>query len=870
MSHTIPFSLNTLRSHSIFLPSSASSSSSTAAAADAEWELIDKPTDDLVGQKTSRMVIRDKDLIVAMGREVRMMSLGSGEREWEVKDGKVGTYKTLHSSALNFAIHHVIPNPTGRLLAVVGHHQIVILVLPKNSYSSPQAGEIECRGIPIDEFQFSPSSNDIISQVSWHPWGESGNSLWVLTANGKLREYDILQPHDPVQTFKFLPEKSTGAKFTAIDPLSRYATSFAFAKGDIDFSPLMIYVLVANGDLYTMGPILPLHTEMPIRYLQGLKAYSEARLARVQGQAKDVFGASEAGLGRAVFQAQWVESLVKQVRLAEEARTRKDEDVASPTRRTSMLSRSVRGSADETPTKARRPVEGTVRVHPPHLTEAGGPAPGAHRAMLRQGPVVFSPGPQDAGNGDEDEEQMASDLYLSEIGLSGDEAESSVKSEKQTIIGIAWAGGRVDVGLEVDRPEPRWYSSRDPSTASPVVAIVESILLPFPQSDTETIESNAPTFHSDPLYNDLFYVQHTFGVDSVNLKPWLTELRKDNGADGDLPFSEVCRLIESGGSPVRPIVGAINFCNITLGYGLAALASTGQLACVEMDLHIADSSAILPPPSAQQSVQSIESPDAPDSRSLLLAKPLDIDKLINSIRQPSTPYNPYAILKRVPDAGKPTTTITPEHLRALGEISSQVQNRAQAIRPASETIEKRLDLEVQELQRQIRLLRECQSKVQALKNHEAIARAESLLENQDKLAKRLDEVLRDMTEGFRPEIGDSERKWFDELERLRTRIRGGGGVVSKGKALATKAQVLKEQLAALRPILAQQQQEEDLASKTASTATSGHQYGSRQLKPLEAALGARSEELRRLIRRMEMLDMRVDAAGAADRGADDD
>ncbi|OCF37125.1 hypothetical protein I316_01031 [Kwoniella heveanensis BCC8398] len=829
MAQTIPFSLNTLRSHSIFLPTSVSSSSSFAnAATDGEWELIDKPTDDLVGQKMGRMVMRDKDLLVAIGREVRMMSLGSGEREWEVKDGKVGTYRNLHSPSLNFAIHHVIPNPTGRLLAVVGHHQIVVLVLPKNSYSVPQSGEVECRAIPIDEFQFSPSSNDIISKVSWHPWGESGNSLWVLTANGNLREYDILQPHDPVQTFNFLPEKSTGAKFTAIDPLSRHATSFAFSKGDVDFSPTMVYVLIANGDLYTMGPILPLHTELPIRYLQGLKAYSEARLAKVQGQARNVFGASGAGLGRAVFQAQWVESLVKQVKSAEEVRSRRDEEVDSPSRRTT------------------------------------------HRALLRQGPVVFSPGPQDVGNGDEDEEQVATDLYLSEDGPSDEEAEGSTASEKQRIVAIAWSGGRVDIGLEVEKSEPRWLSSRDTSSASPIIPIVESILLPYPQPEPEAIQSNAPTFHSDPLYNDIFYVQHTFGVDSVNLRPWLTELRKDN-SNSDLPVSEVFRLIESGGSPVKPVVGAINFCNITLGYGLAALASTGQLAFVEMDLQVAESTAVLPPPTAQHPAKSTISSDQPDSRSLLLARPLDIDRLIKSILQPSTPFNPFTALKRLPDAGKPSASITPEHLRVLGEISSQVQSRTQAIRSASETIEKRLDLEVQEMQRQIRLLRECQSKIQALKRHEAITRAERLLENQDRLATRLDDVLRDMAEGSRPEIGSSERKWFEELERLEIRIRGGGGVVSKGKALATKAQVLREQLAALRPILAEQQREEELASTTApATTMSQHQYGSKQLKPLEAALGVRSQELRRLIHRMETLDMRVDAAGGANGAAYDD
>lgn len=97
MTQTIPASLPFLRSHSIFIPSSSSTSTSQ----DDDWELVEKQSDDLVGQKYSRMVMRDKDLLIAMGREVRMLSLAGGDG-WEVENGKVGTYKvccqSLHSS----------------------------------------------------------------------------------------------------------------------------------------------------------------------------------------------------------------------------------------------------------------------------------------------------------------------------------------------------------------------------------------------------------------------------------------------------------------------------------------------------------------------------------------------------------------------------------------------------------------------------------------------------------------------------------------------------------------------------------------------------------------------------------------------------
>lgn len=110
--------------------------------------------------------------------------------------------QTLKSPHLTFAIHQLILNPTGRLLAVVGHHQLVVLVLPRAGFASSVGGEVACRYVaryasprlrmlthssfPVDEYQHSPSSLTALTKVRWHPWGEGGHSLWVLAANGKL------------------------------------------------------------------------------------------------------------------------------------------------------------------------------------------------------------------------------------------------------------------------------------------------------------------------------------------------------------------------------------------------------------------------------------------------------------------------------------------------------------------------------------------------------------------------------------------------------------------------------------------------------------------------------------------------------------
>lgn len=89
MAATLPFSLGALRSHAIFVPPASSST-------DDGWEVVDSPQDDgIPAPKNSRIALRDKDIIVAFGKEIRMTSLtGPG---WEINGGTVGGYKVSYS-----------------------------------------------------------------------------------------------------------------------------------------------------------------------------------------------------------------------------------------------------------------------------------------------------------------------------------------------------------------------------------------------------------------------------------------------------------------------------------------------------------------------------------------------------------------------------------------------------------------------------------------------------------------------------------------------------------------------------------------------------------------------------------------------------
>ena len=88
---SVPINLSTLPAQSIFSPGAGKEKQD-------DWELVDAPNDDLVGTKSSRMILRDKDLITASGSEVRMCSLAGDA--WKVDGDSVGSYKVSHGMTL--------------------------------------------------------------------------------------------------------------------------------------------------------------------------------------------------------------------------------------------------------------------------------------------------------------------------------------------------------------------------------------------------------------------------------------------------------------------------------------------------------------------------------------------------------------------------------------------------------------------------------------------------------------------------------------------------------------------------------------------------------------------------------------------------
>lgn len=124
----------------------------------------------------------------------------------------------------------------------------------------------------IGEYYHVPGSSRI-TKVDWHPWGEGGASLLVLTSDGQLRyvagvaqkrivftciyrEYDVAKdPSEPQQTVELLALPQNKLKYDV--SASAEAVSFCIGRGSADWSPFTVYALTTEGEVWATCPFLP-------------------------------------------------------------------------------------------------------------------------------------------------------------------------------------------------------------------------------------------------------------------------------------------------------------------------------------------------------------------------------------------------------------------------------------------------------------------------------------------------------------------------------------------------------------------------------------------------------------------------------------
>lgn len=380
----------------------------------------------------------------------------------------------------------------------------------------------------------SKSSNRIV-QVRWHPWGENGTSILVMTSDSVLREFDTSHSStQPLQAIPFHPSVPTPlsattptstvasltsraskrkSTFTAEDVSSKTAVGFDLGQGQGEWGALAVWCCMKNGDVWTICPFLPEFASVPASYISTLNLYlgSKAQQYRLQNPQKPV-SLSNSRNGNLNFSSTEHDAMGKKIAAQQRWARSLSRQVEAHIAYTSLP------NVDETVD----PVETRYSVRPPR---------DGHQ-VKRQGPYLVQPEPrgiplsEEAGWGIEG---VASDIIvLGDNPIPG-------SGTGLNVVGLAWVDGRVDMCLEVQKVEAEWETDEVwdwQKEALLTLVVYDSIDLGLLESLNDADEGEftsliptPPTFAVDAMDpSDSVYVQHALGVHSINCVSWLDKL----------------------------------------------------------------------------------------------------------------------------------------------------------------------------------------------------------------------------------------------------------------------------------------------------------------------------------------------------------
>ncbi|KAJ4473481.1 hypothetical protein C8R41DRAFT_888262 [Lentinula lateritia] len=719
------------------------------------------------------MVLRDTDLILAAGKELRITSLSDAKS----RRSHTKNYKTLHTPNIQFKIDQITLNSSGKLLAVAGAFQLAVVVLPRAGYSRLVPDTIDCKSIQIGQFYHGLDSAVPIAKIEWHPWGEAGSTLMVMTIDGKLREYDIsVDTEEPQQVLTFVPEKKAGRSFVAEDASEREVVSFTLGKGKADWGPLTVYAVMRSGDVYSICPYMPQNSSIPSAYIHSLECFISAKQEFLAQETTTQANKNMSMLYD--YQHKYVDALLKQL---------------------------PPGTVFPAPSRS-------VLIHPPTIIKA---------PPARQGPFLLQPSPRML---DESEGGDATDIvYLSysQTEETVSDAEDGV-AENLDVVLITYQDGKIDVCLDVEKVEARW-KSKNANHDLPMLAVYECIdlglvsLLSSPSSAQgshsalDLIQGNYPVFSVDPIHSDTIYVYHAFGVHALYLRPTLEILFSALHPSGTVSeFSELSsatavQSILSTFSVERkssnPVIALAIPDDVYLSYSIYILTSAMRIT--SFSLNPRPESPLLKSPADNNLVQSTSRHlellgDTPPYTSLLGTEPWMPPSILT--RNTGLPFNPRLSLPK--DASQREFMLTPDTLRYLATVVTRYSDQVREVELAQHGAEGRAALQIQEVIRQTTKCRELLAIVERIKETRREAsqdRIQKVQRGQKILLKRLDRMLQVMMEKASPELSEHETKWFDELKRLKEAVIGADRYDES--SLSARIRTLEREYARLMPSL---------------------------------------------------------------------
>ncbi|KAI8052201.1 hypothetical protein BDF22DRAFT_690516 [Syncephalis plumigaleata] len=413
----------------------------------------------------------------------------------------------LETDAITFTVKHLSVSPNHRLIIAVGDRQLAVIALPTGRHhyhatqptlpeelgsSKRKASSLYCSSFALgQQYHDDNTKTARILKVDWHPLSESDVHLGVLTDDGLLRLYDLGKNlEEPEQLIDLVDRlgfqdrmgKVTGlaghSSVFTVDPESAQVMTFSFGRAETSWSSLAVYILMCNGDIYTLCPILPHRYRLRTSHVRLM--LDQAELDRSELGFTDEEDIRTKLLNQQIKWLTWQLSMRPLDSKQQPDDTNDDIIVASKS-----------------------------NIMEPLL-------PTAH---LR-GPYLMQPAPWEI----DDTIHSACDLVC-------------LPANPTDLLAIAYTNGKIDICVVADPPEPTTgikFWEQDELNL-PCLAVHECLQL-F-ESTPDAIQSTTRLI-ADPSYNDRFYCYHANGVFMVDCHSWLSIIERWWMSEGELDLNQ--------------------------------------------------------------------------------------------------------------------------------------------------------------------------------------------------------------------------------------------------------------------------------------------------------------------------------------------
>ncbi|KAI8336018.1 hypothetical protein BD560DRAFT_360066 [Blakeslea trispora] len=755
---------------------------------------------DFVLQHHTRVLtLRDNDLLLAVGNQIRALNLVAFKDAWleaslaaeeddaELSDSWIHTvpYKTLVTPDIDFHIHSLMPNKNGRLLAVVGEERLVVVCLPRQGFSdlSDQVAtrKVDCRTLAIGNQYYGPNKNTVV-QVQWHHLSATRTHLVVLGNDSSLRIFDVsVDINEPEQSFDLSPAiqtpKNQSKMGFSLDDDNTDEDAVAFTLGSNStatsgWETFTVFYTLRSGHLYALCPVIPYQSTICRSHLDNLACISDAKYEQAKSSSE-----SEHRLLSHLFKLQslWISTLFQSAKVS---------------RHTTA--------------------QNSAKIDNDMLTVTSSKSHSIH-SVQRQGPFMIN-----------HTDILANGVEPSNI--------LYINADPVHILALAFNNGLVHnyiLGSEID---PQWQLPNDKGSKEWEVELARLLagteFLPK-ASLYETVQLKAQEMNqyqsvrllTNPLCQDTYFAYHAMGVHAIVMSNWLDQLKQlsstyEDGQDADAKQGLTSWLKQKKSSEVRllvnsapfqngfvPVIGLTLVTDMYLSYSLLTLTADYRLITQELNIRndVAESKKVQDAVKAQ--LKSLADEDQDDKGHK------DASGYQSALPLPA--FQPPAQLDTLPKqpkvvipsdmGGSKEIVINEDTLRFFAKSTEQIRRQARDLKKAATKIDTRLTIQQKEFERQVKTLRELYYKLQKTNSEEAKTAQEQQLKEITKqhtqLRLRIDEQLRTLMKVYQPDLSIQEKEWIAKLEELSNKVSSDSGYLARIQSLQSQLEQLEAQKA---------------------------------------------------------------------------